>query len=283
MQTLIKLSERFWYQTPVAETDRPILGVVIGDHKTLMIDAGNSESHAHYFLEELKRNQIPDPDLVVLTHWHWDHIFGLSALSMVSIATKQTKIEMEKLVPYEWTDYAIDERVEAGIEIEFCADAIKQEFKTDRNIEITLPELTFDHNLEIDLGGVTCILKHVGGDHSKDSLVVYIKEEKILFLGDCIYPNLYSPRWNFTVDRTLKLLEELDQFDADTYILSHGKHISKSEYQMERDLLQNMAELLGKHHGDRVQVQDEYKNIVGRELNEDEVETLKFFINGYNL
>lgn len=55
LQTLEKLTNRFWYQTPVSETDRPILGAVVGNDRTLMIDAGNSEDHAQYFLEELKR------------------------------------------------------------------------------------------------------------------------------------------------------------------------------------------------------------------------------------
>ena len=34
--------------TPVSETDRPILGMVV-EKKTLMIDAGNSEEHAQLF------------------------------------------------------------------------------------------------------------------------------------------------------------------------------------------------------------------------------------------
>jgi glyoxylase-like metal-dependent hydrolase (beta-lactamase superfamily II) len=44
--------------------------------------------------------------------------------------------------------------------------------------------MTFEDEVQIDLGGITCIIKHVGGDHADDSVVIYIKEEKILFLGD---------------------------------------------------------------------------------------------------
>ena len=59
MQTIKKIGERFWYQTPVSETDRPVLGMVVGNKKTLMIDAGNSEAHAQYFLEELAKRNVP--------------------------------------------------------------------------------------------------------------------------------------------------------------------------------------------------------------------------------
>ncbi|CAM5678520.1 Zn-dependent hydrolase OS=Lysinibacillus sphaericus OX=1421 GN=LS41612_04895 PE=4 SV=1 [Lysinibacillus sphaericus] len=65
--------------------------------------------------------------MVVLTHWHWDHIFGLSALRhMVSIASEKTKTAMEQLIPFSWSDEALDARVKEGIEIEFCARAIKK-------------------------------------------------------------------------------------------------------------------------------------------------------------
>ncbi len=49
----------FSYITPVSLTDRPILGMVVGNNKTLMIDAGNSEDHAKYFIKEtLKQENV---------------------------------------------------------------------------------------------------------------------------------------------------------------------------------------------------------------------------------
>lgn len=283
MQTLKKLSERFWYQTPVSETDRPILGAVVGNDLTLMIDAGNSEGHATYFLEELSKNGIPRPSLAVITHWHWDHIFGLSALGFPSISSKETMTKMKELIPFDWTDEALDDRVKQGIEIEFCAAAIKQEFQEHRDIHIKLPTVTFDVKLEIDLGGVTCILQHVGGDHSPDSIVVYIKEEKILFLSDCIYANMYAPKNNYTVLNTLRLLDILDTFDAETYILSHWKPVTKQEYQQEVITLRSIAKLTEKFKGKKQAITEAYIEQISRELNEDELETIEFFVNGYEL
>ena len=283
MQTLEKLKHRVWYQTPVSETDRPILGAVVGDRMTLMIDAGNSEAHAQLFLSELEKLRIPSPRMVVLTHWHWDHIFGLPALDIPSIASNLTKAEMEKLIPYQWTDEALDERVESGIEIEFCASAIKKEYGNDRSIKVKLPDITFENILEIDLGGVSCQLQRVGGDHSPDSVVVYIKEEKILFLGDAIYANLYASKWNYTADRVLQLLDALEQFDADTYILSHGTAISKAEYQVEAAMLRKAARLTEEFEGQMEEMKNAYQSNVNRELNGNELETIQYFANGYEL
>ena len=106
-----------------------------------------------------------------------------------------------------------------------------------RNIKIILPTLTFQDQIELDLGEVTCVLKHVGGDHAHDSVVMYIKEEKILFLGDCIYADIFSSKWNYTTKRTFALIDELEKFDAETYILSHGEAINREEFLQEIRML----------------------------------------------
>jgi glyoxylase-like metal-dependent hydrolase (beta-lactamase superfamily II) len=283
MHSIEKIGDRFWYITPVSETDRPILGMVVGDNKTLMIDAGNSEEHARYFLEELSKRNVPKPNLIALTHWHWDHIFGLSALAdTVSISLKQTKEAMEKLIHLSWTDAALDYRVKEGTEIEFCASAIKNEYQHHRDINIVLPDLTFEDQLEIDLGGVTCVLKHVGGNHASDSVVIFVKEEKILFLGDCIYPDIFSKKENYTIKETLNLLDQLEQFDADTYVLSHWKPISKQEFVQEVTMLRSIARYTDLFQGDHQQIVCEYQKQVGRDLTEDELLTIDDFINGWD-
>ncbi|MEH7109082.1 MBL fold metallo-hydrolase [Bacillus sp. JJ1764] len=282
MQSVERIGERFWYITPVSETDRPILGMVVGDQKALMIDAGNSEAHAEYFLAELTKRQVPRPDIVCLTHWHWDHIFGLSALTeAVSISSKETKQEIEKLIGLSWTDTALDERVQEGTEIEFCSTAIKKEFSTHRDIAVTLPTLSFENRIEIDLGGVTCILQHVGGDHASDSVVIYIKEEKILFLGDCIYADIYAEKRNYTIEKTLQMLELLETFDAEYYVLSHWKPISKAEFQQEAYMLREIAKLTESCKGEKPHIIKKYRDQVKRDLNEDELEIIEEFLNGY--
>ncbi|KIL20313.1 hypothetical protein B4134_3809 [Bacillus safensis] len=256
--------------------------MVVGNNKTLMIDAGNSEDHANYFIQKTLEHEIASPDMVVLTHWHWDHIFGLPALpDSLSIASAKTRKEMEKLVPFSWSDEAIDERVREGTEIEFCAKAIKEEYQGHRDIQVVLPDVTFDRRIEIDLGGVTCIVQHVGGDHAADSVIVYVKEEKILFLGDCIYPKMYAEKVHYTVKETLRLLDELDAFDAETYIPSHQRPWTKEEFRQETDKLRMIAKFTDQCGGDKQKITNEYQKYVNRELKEDELETIAYFVNGY--
>ncbi|MFP7343628.1 MBL fold metallo-hydrolase [Bacillus safensis] len=282
MHSIKKIGQSFWYITPVSLTDRPILGMVAGTNKTLMIDAGNSEDHANYFIQKTLEHENASPDMVVLTHWHWDHIFGLPALpDTVSIASAKTRKEMEKLVPFSWSDEAIDERVREGTEIEFCAKAIKEEYQGHRDIQVVLPDVTFARRIEIDLGGVTCIVQQVGGDHAADSVIVYVKEEKILFLGDCIYPKMYAEKVHYTVKEILRLLDELEAFDADTYIPSHQRPWTKKEFRQETDKLRMIAKFTDQCGGDKQKITKEYQHYVNRELKEDELETIDYFVNGY--
>ena len=281
MQTLISHSPRFWYMTPVAETDRPILGVVVGETHTLLIDAGNSESHVTDLLTAMEAKGLKRPTLVALTHWHWDHIFGLSALTdLVSIASTETKNRMERLLPYEWDDASLDERVKSEIEIPFCAEAIRLEFGAQRTMRVVLPTLTFDDTLTLDLGGVHVILKHVGGDHAGDSVVAYIPEEKVLFLGDALYANLYAPSWRMTAEATLRLLDLLDRFDADAYVWSHGEVVSREAFEKDRDMLRELAHLALDFPGNEAMMTAQYEQKVGRTVNEEERELITFFVNG---
>lgn len=284
MQHIEKIGQSFWYLTPVSETDRPILGLVTGKYKSLMIDAGNSENHANLFLAMLSKQKISEPDFIVLTHWHWDHIFGLSAYkNSISISSIETKQEIEKLLPLTWSDDALAQRVKEGTEIEFCANCIKEEFGQDRDIKVIPPSVTFYKQMEVDLGGITCILEHVGGDHASDSIIIFIKEEKILFLGDSIYPDIFSTKRNYTVEKTLNLLEKLEKYDAETYILSHWKPITKSEYLQEANLLKNVAQYTKDYAGNYVTIKEKLEHELGRNLNEDELETIEYFVNGFEM
>jgi glyoxylase-like metal-dependent hydrolase (beta-lactamase superfamily II) len=280
MQHFKQLTSRIRYQTPVSETDRPILAVVRGEKHQLMIDAGNSSAHAALFLEEMKKHNLGSPDLLAPTHWHWDHIFGMKHLCLPSMATQQTITRMKEVQPYAWTDAALQERMDQGIEIPFCADAIKLEFGTTRDIEVVLPTIGFTGQLEIDLGGVQCQLIEVENDHSPGSLLVYIPEERVVFLGDAMYADIFSAKWNYTVERTTRLLAAIDRLEADYYVWSHGEAMSKSEFEEEVNMLRRAIRVSEATGGRLKDMRILYAEETGRSLTEDETETLIYFANG---
>ena len=281
MQTLQKLSNRLFYLPPVQQADRPILVAIVGDDQTLLIDAGNSSNHAKLFKEQLASYHVTG-DILALTHWHWDHIFGLNEMDMPSIANNMTYEKIRELQKLSWEDKELDERVEAGIEIPFCADAIKLELRNDRDIIIPNPTIIFEGQIKLNLGGVTCIIEQIGGDHSADSNLLYIPEEKMLFLGDCLYANLYADKWHYTIEKISKLLDNIKSYDAEIYFLSHHPApLTKDEFSSFVSLLETCALLTEKHQGNLEKMKTEMSSHYQRELTEDDLEIITYFVNGY--
>jgi glyoxylase-like metal-dependent hydrolase (beta-lactamase superfamily II) len=281
-QQIQTLHKHILYLPANHDTDRPILAAISGTNRTLLMDAGNSAAHASLFLQELSAYDLPPIEQLALTHWHWDHIFGMTRLNLPAIAHVQTKKEMEKLLPWEWTDEALDQRVAEGTEISFCAEMIKKEFPGNlrQEISITLPSLLFEERLEVDLGGVTCILQHVGGDHAHDSTVVYVKEAKTLFLGDSLAPDIYIHPRRYTPEVFLELLAKVEKFDADTYVESHGKPMTKHQFQQEMNEMRLMAQAVIRHHGEKEAILEELAGAFVRAWTTDDDQLLQYFLNG---
>lgn len=280
MQQFKQLTNHIWYQTPVSETDRPIVAVITGDERNLVIDAGNSSRHAALFVDEMEQQGLGKPDLVALTHWHWDHVFGMKQMAVPTIATNRTVDEMRKMMDYDWSDEALAERIQQGIEIPFCADAIKLEFGPTRDIELVLPTIQFTGELEIDLGGVTCLLRQVENDHSPGSALVFVPQDRVLFLGDAMYADIFSAKWNYTVEQTTRLLDVIAEYDADYYVWSHGEAMLKDTFEQEVHVLRHIIEVAKQAEGHVSEMRRLYRELVGRDLTTDEEETLVFFANG---
>ena len=282
-KNLKQLTNRIHYLPHDPETDRPILSAICGSHQTLLVDAGNSDAHAMLFLRKLAQCQIKNDHSVVLTHWHWDHTFGTNEMNRLTIAHEKTKMHLEKLMDYDWSDEALDNRVEKGVENQFCADMIKKEFGVERNITITLPNVTFKEQFEIDLGGIRCFVKHVGGDHSDDSSLIFVEEEKVLFLGDCLYPSIYTQQPQYKIDNVRHLIENIEMFDAEIYVLSHETPLPKADFMGYIMLLKLICDLTEKHQSNYSNLVNELSTQLNRPLSQLEEEIVYCFMNGLSV
>ena len=142
-------------------------------------------------------------------------------MDLLTISHDETKKKLEYLKTLKWDDASLDARVETGEEIEFCSDMIKLEMPTRDHLELKVPDLTFNNKIEIDLGGVTCVVEHVGGIHARDSSIIYVPDEKVMFLGDCIYQDFYSGEWSYDQDELLILLDKIKKYDVNCYVTGH--------------------------------------------------------------
>src|SRR5690625_1496435 len=189
-------------------------------------------------------------------------------MNMLTIEHEKTKMHLEEITDYEWSNDALDNRVEKGLENQFCSEMIKKEYGVERNITITLPNITFKEQFEIDLGGIWCVVRHVGGDHSDDSSLIFVEEEQVLFLGDCLYPSIYTQQPQYKIDNVRHLLENIEMFDAEIYVLSHEPPLTKDEFMGYKNLLKLICDLTEKYQKNYKNLVNELSTQLNRKLNQ---------------
>lgn len=254
--TLHQISEHVWWYVPEDRTDRPSLGAVVGTDRVLLLDAGASVSHTQAFLAELATQGIASPDYVALTHWHWDHIFGIDALACPIIAHRETAENIQRMMTLDYRDDNLLNLVAEGHEVAFTREHMMLELSNAQRADLTLrvPDITFDKTLTLNLGGVTCILEHVGGDHASDAVVFHVPEDALLFLGDCFYYTVYQLPQHFTQEKILPLVDRLEAFDADLFVFGHADELyTKADMQTEFALIRDAYRLLDKYSAKRIQ------------------------------
>ena len=163
---------------------------------------------------------------IALTHWHWDHSFGSAAVRVPVIAYADSAAELELQAGYDWSDAALDARVADGRELVFCRDMIKVEIPDRSDLEIVVPTVIVNDRHTVDVGGVTAVIEHVGGDHAPDSCVVYVPEDRVLFLGDCLYQRLHAPQPLLTIAGVRALTDKLSRYDVAVAVEGHDDAVA---------------------------------------------------------
>lgn len=223
------LSNRIYYLPADAATDRPVLGYIQGDNYSLAIDAGNSPNHVRLFYSELQQAGLPLPAYTAITHWHWDHTFGMHAVTGKTIAGHRTNQQLATVRTWQWNDAAMAERLTTGQDIEFCDQYIRREYPDRKDILVTTADIVFTGQLSLDLGGVHCELYEITAPHSADSVLVYIPAEKTVFIGDADCEDFYFNNGTYDTAKLQSLITLLETLDFTTYVLGHDEPQNKTE------------------------------------------------------
>jgi glyoxylase-like metal-dependent hydrolase (beta-lactamase superfamily II) len=217
MTRLTRVTEHV-YWLPPGRPDRPSLCAVAGNRRTLMLDGGSSRAHASDFLRALAAEGAAHPFAVVYTHSHWDHVFGGIEVGAPIVAHASTAERLVALAAMDWSDEGLDRRVETGqVSPEHVAN-VKEELPAPRIVDVAPADFVFRDGLEIELGGANVTVRHLGGDHSAESSVMYVEPDRVLFLGDCTYPSLAGV---LTRELAFPLHEAILAFGAEHHVEGH--------------------------------------------------------------
>jgi len=204
-----KLTPHVWAIPDGSASLVPNVGIVVGKKGVLVIDTGMGARNAETVLREVAKVGAGKPIYLVTTHVHPEHDMGAHAFP-----------EDSKLIRSK--DQIEDITAGAGMNLVPVFAA-----RSELNKELLLdarhrgPDITFDQEYSLDLGGVTAKIYAMGTNHTHGDTVVLV--DGVLFSGDVAMrpqPSFANP--TAKISHWLASLDRLEAMKAKQLVPSHG-------------------------------------------------------------
>ena len=219
---LQRISEHVWIMPFDSPKDRPNLGYILGSGMALAVDAGHSSSHVEEFYDAIREEGLPLPALTVITHWHWDHTYGMHAVNGKTLARPETNARLLEIKREMDSDPGkIQEFINSD-------PTIRREYAGEVPVVVVPADEIVREDRTIDLRGVTAEIMLSPSPHTDDALLVYVPEDRVLFVGDAQLGQF--PSWRMDWDKLAAFAEKVRGIDADIVIDGHWKPYTKEEF-----------------------------------------------------
>lgn len=219
------------------EVDRPWIGYLRGREKTLLIDAGNSFMHAKLIAEQLKATGLTMPDMIALTHAHWDHSYGLWGWKQldleplpISYAGIKTNELLTMMQEWSWERSAFEQRVQTNEIPLFCKPHMLLEYPGLQDIHVISADVSIEEPLCLDLGGITCRCIPVISPHTEDCVIYECPEEQVLFVGDAYCEEVIGNDWIDHPERRRQFIETVCALDFCWCVTGHHGILEREEF-----------------------------------------------------
>jgi glyoxylase-like metal-dependent hydrolase (beta-lactamase superfamily II) len=153
-------------------------------HQLISIDAGTRPDFAKGAYEALQAYApgLPPLTTVFVTHAHWDHVGGHSYFRGLSPNPRfygrgnyQAEFEKQSNGPQVFGKQFFGERFRS------------EDFLTYK------PDSTIDNRTDLTIGGSKFELIPARGGETHDAMLIYLPDEKVMFMGDVIMPYVGAP------------------------------------------------------------------------------------------
>jgi glyoxylase-like metal-dependent hydrolase (beta-lactamase superfamily II) len=222
-QELIQLTDNVWIWPHSSNPHRvqPSVGIIASNHRTALVDAGNSPSVIEKIRKAIQRANLPEVGCIIYTHHHWDHVYGACVFQVPIYAHEKCRAILLEETKKPWSAKYLDRLVARNPKLKMSCKAQARAIRDWDTFRITPPDRVFSTVEFIDLDGIQIELEHVGGKHAKDSIIVKVPQEKVMFLGDCFYvPPLHLRKPGDVSD--IGMLKRMQNDSYDLYVEGHG-------------------------------------------------------------
>ena len=228
-QKLTQLTEHVWLwpHNPSYTAVQSSVGVINCGTETILVDAGNSPRLAQRITASLKQSGFPPVSHIIYTHHHWDHTFGACEFQVPVVAHATCKSILAGEAQKPWGVEYLQQQIKLNPKLRVSYKALDHAIQNWETFRIVLPDIVFDHSLTLQCGCISLELKHVGGQHAEDSVVVKVPQAQVIFLGDCYYPPPIHLRTSES-KASMSMLEALESEEYVLYVGGHAKPLTRA-------------------------------------------------------
>jgi glyoxylase-like metal-dependent hydrolase (beta-lactamase superfamily II) len=192
----------------------PNVVYVIGSRATLVVDTGLGERNGVTVMHA-EQKLAKGPTLYLTpTHYQSEHTTGEHAFPANTIIIRNSvqQEEMNKGV---------------GAHMEAFRKISAQNLDLLQNVKFRAPDVLFDREAKIDLGGVTARLFYVGPAHTKGDELIFVEEDSVLIPGDIVQKDIFPimPKADASVKGWLAILDNIETLHPKFIIPDHGAPI----------------------------------------------------------
>ncbi|MCG3420032.1 MBL fold metallo-hydrolase [Oceanobacillus jordanicus] len=276
---LNKLSDTIYYLSNQDDKERPTLGLVCGDQFSLIIDAGNSPQHAQDFLLEIETLNVPPVKYVVITHAHWDHFLGMNEFNATVIVNRKTNELIKEWQGFSYDDRSLQKYVTVNQMSPICMEILQTDMPNRERFKLKSPDVIFENTLTIDLGNKVCILERIKSTHTDDATIIYIPDEKVVFLGDCAYGTTTNSLFHYKQSLLSPMIKDIQKYDAEMFILGHESICDLNEMNVYWEELTAASQAVKSTSVEKAM--ESFKEENNREPNDNELFFIKAFVNDH--
>jgi cyclase len=228
--------------------------VIVGERSVLVIDSAYLPSSAAEDIAQIRRWTDKPVRYLLNTHWHPDHQRGNSAYvdafpDVAIVAHRETAKLMAAYDAANRERYpqrlqSLKETLAKGpdAELQKTVDGRSRVLAELERSRLQLPTLTFDSELNIDLGNRVVEIRHTGIGDTRGDAWAYLPKEQILVTGDLLVAPVpyFFAGYPEGLARTLHRLLELD---VKAIVPGHGDVMHDKTYM--RAVLEMIETIVG--------------------------------------
>ncbi len=221
--------------------------VIVGEREALVIDSCYLPSSAEADVAQIRQWTTKPVRYLVNTHWHYDHTMGNGVYrdafpGITVVAHVETRRQIAGCNPQWFRNFpgrgeqfrraistgkeANGRTLTAGEIAEYESalaglEPVGREFQPLAARTDLAPDVGFDRELAIDLGGREVRLLHLGRGNTAGDAVAWLPTERILVAGDLLDHPVPYLGGGYPVEE-IATLEALARLGADTVVPGHG-------------------------------------------------------------